>query len=391
MPTQKKNPPAAAPPKPAPAAPAPPAPAKPPPKKRRWWLWGCLGCLPILVIVGIVIILILVGVFSQPIDQNGEQPPEEPPERPYSEMPPEKEQFDPDMSGREVTRTYKYSLRGSHTVTNMGPEVATPVKVDMAVFRDVDNYQRVLSEEIYPQDYLEEEDTLGNRFVHYEFESLAPGESLEFVTEHTLEVKAFVDRFGECLGQSITSFMQAEPLIESDAPAVQSMAAQITVEASDDCSKAFAAYNYVADNITYLYHNDESEFGALTTLQGGEGDCTEFADLFVALTRAAGVPARFVEGVVYAPDALSAYDQQHAWSEVYLPSTGWSPVDATWGQNPEMRDTQFARSDGEHFLLTRGRSLEPLQGMHFFAVRWWWYGADTDFNLDELWDIERIE
>lgn len=369
-----------------------------PPRKKRWWLWGCLGCLGLVLIIGVVIaVLVGLGIFwSAQIPDAGDtapliQKPETPPPLTSEPEPENEEEADGEKSDREIVAKRKYRIQGNHSVTNLGPEVASPVKMSMALFRDVDDYQKVLSEEISPQNYTTEEDQVGNRFIHYTFESLAPGESLEFVTQHTLEVAIFCDRFGKCLGQSITSFMLAEQFIESDAPEIQNKASEITQGAQNICEKAFKIYNYLVDNLTYLYHNDQSEYGALQTLLSSEGDCTEFSDLYVALARAAAVPARFVEGVVFNPEATEAYDQQHAWSEVNFPGAGWSPVDVTWGQNPQLRPKEFAGSDGDHFLLTRGRYLDALEGMHFLAVRWWWYGEDTELELKERWDQELLE
>ena len=65
------------------------------------------------------------------------------------------------------------------------------------------------------------------------------------------------------------------------------------------------------------------------------GDCKDFASAFVLLCRASGIPARMTMG--YGPgdfDALSGTRQvkvkdAHAWGEVYIPSSGWVPFDAT--------------------------------------------------------------
>ncbi|MCF6227622.1 MAG: transglutaminase-like domain-containing protein, partial [Planctomycetes bacterium] len=62
------------------------------------------------------------------------------------------------------------------------------------------------------------------------------------------------------------------------------------------------------------------------------GDCTEHSVLFVALARAAGLPARNVGGIVYVYDSFSKRGifGYHAWAEVWLGK--WVPVDATVGE-----------------------------------------------------------
>src|SRR5205814_2129834 len=64
---------------------------------------------------------------------------------------------------------------------------------------------------------------------------------------------------------------------------------------------------------------------ALHVLRTRRGDCNEHTQLFVALARAAGIPARSVAGLAYV-DGKFYY---HAWPEVLL--RGWVAVDPTFG------------------------------------------------------------
>src|SRR6187397_3545992 len=56
-----------------------------------------------------------------------------------------------------------------------------------------------------------------------------------------------------------------------------------------------------------------------------QGDCTEHALLFVALARAAGIPAREVSGLVYMGDDIQRFGW-HAWAEVDIAGR-WVQVD----------------------------------------------------------------
>lgn len=71
------------------------------------------------------------------------------------------------------------------------------------------------------------------------------------------------------------------------------------------------------------------------------GDSTAFASAAVLMYRELGIPARYVEGYV-APvniftESTGAYyavlqdDNAHAWAEIYIPFTGWQPVEVTPG------------------------------------------------------------
>lgn len=60
------------------------------------------------------------------------------------------------------------------------------------------------------------------------------------------------------------------------------------------------------------------------------GDCTEFADLFTTMARAANIPARTVVGMAYtdSPTPALAF---HAWNQVRIDGQ-WEAVDPTWNQ-----------------------------------------------------------
>jgi transglutaminase-like putative cysteine protease len=67
---------------------------------------------------------------------------------------------------------------------------------------------------------------------------------------------------------------------------------------------------------------------ATRTLAARSGDCTDLTALFVALARAAGIPARPAAGLLW----QSPHFYYHAWAEVYLGD--WVAVDPLLGQLP---------------------------------------------------------
>jgi transglutaminase-like putative cysteine protease len=97
---------------------------------------------------------------------------------------------------------------------------------------------------------------------------------------------------------------------------------------------------------------------ATEVLRTKVGDCNEHTALYVAMARAAGLPARIAVGVVYMHGAF----YYHAWPEVYVrdaPERGlWLPVDPTLNQFP---------ADATHLRLARGgldkqSAIVPLLG-----------------------------
>jgi transglutaminase-like putative cysteine protease len=69
-------------------------------------------------------------------------------------------------------------------------------------------------------------------------------------------------------------------------------------------------------------------------LNRGRGTCQDFAHIMTVLTRAQGIPCRYVSGYVYRSPSSSDRSRAgiaHAWVEAWLPGVGWVGFDATNG------------------------------------------------------------
>ena len=88
-------------------------------------------------------------------------------------------------------------------------------------------------------------------------------------------------------------------------------------------------------------------------MKRGSGSCSEYTFSFIALCRAAGLPARYQGSIVVRGDDASVDEAFHRWAQVYLPNYGWVPVDANRGDARSPADQ--ARGFGElsnRFLIT---------------------------------------
>ncbi|MEM3055485.1 MAG: transglutaminase-like domain-containing protein [Candidatus Bathyarchaeia archaeon] len=124
-------------------------------------------------------------------------------------------------------------------------------------------------------------------------------------------------------------YTQPEKLIESDNPQIISTARGITGDEENPYKKVQKIFDFVTTHIRY--ERQEEEHGALWALKNGVGDCSEYSCLFVALCRAAGIPARIQAGFAFNKVDETMKDG-HMWAEFYLENYGWIPVDPTWGQ-----------------------------------------------------------
>jgi hypothetical protein len=122
-------------------------------------------------------------------------------------------------------------------------------------------------------------------------------------------------------------YTQPETLIESDSQEINSTAQNIVGDEDHVHEKVYKIYNFVVKHLNYKAQEDE--MGALWALNNGVGDCSEFSYLFVALCRAAGIPARVQAGFAFHHEN-EVVEDGHMWAEYYIENYGWIPVDATW-------------------------------------------------------------
>lgn len=132
-------------------------------------------------------------------------------------------------------------------------------------------------------------------------------------------------------------YLKPEPLIQSNDNDLFLLAYRIQNFQHDPKVVAEQLNRWVHDSI-----GARTTFGvpsALEVLKNRVGDCNEHTQLYVALARAIGLPARVAAGLAYV-DGKFYY---HAWPEVFLGE--WVGVDPTFGQFP---------ADAAHLRFTIG-------------------------------------
>lgn len=86
-------------------------------------------------------------------------------------------------------------------------------------------------------------------------------------------------------------------------------------------------------NATMTFDTDPTHPGtsAAEAFAMRRGVCQDYAHIFIACARAAGVPARYVAGHFMRADGVVQQDAGHAWAEAYVPDLGWVGFDAANG------------------------------------------------------------
>lgn len=152
------------------------------------------------------------------------------------------------------------------------------------------------------------------------------------VTRHALLPPESTDGYvrPERPGKDVRPFLAPSPAIESRHARIRALAKELSADKPSAWQVVEAIYDWVRDHVKY---RDGALKGAVKALEDGYGDCEELSSLFIAVCRAAGIPAR----TVWIPG--------HCYPEFYLEDaegTGhWFPCqaagDRSFGGMPEFR------------------------------------------------------
>lgn len=133
-------------------------------------------------------------------------------------------------------------------------------------------------------------------------------------------------------------WLAAEPFIEVGTPAIKKATAEALAGEVNSARAATRIAEWVLANIEF-----EDELGPIRSAEDvlalGRGVCRDFANLYVAMARTAGLPSRVAQGLVYAQGGFYL----HVWAESYVGR--WVPVDPTRAHDPV---------DATHITLSLG-------------------------------------
>lgn len=244
---------------------------------------------------------------------------------------------------------YSFSLKQDYTstspfsITNNTYKILIPRNVSAGVIN-----QKVFFSKISPEPASVEKDELGNLFATFKVPSNESGQIIiegyaELDQDNSVDFKNS-GKLSDIDPAIIDANTSAAPYWESDSPEIEAAVTDIFKGKDINTMSIYeiseAVYTFVTDRIDYSnikrFGINERQ-GALATLRGGAAVCMEYSDLYIALMRAAGVPARAAFGFGYSAldDAQGGADStSHQWAEVYIPNLkSWIGVDTTWGEN----------------------------------------------------------
>lgn len=261
---------------------------------------------------------------------------------------------------------------------NLGPGRVTGGSLVLAIPEDGPNQK--LDEKAWTEGSRREHDQWGQEVAVYEVGELAPGETRSVRLDargefHRISAKIFPDRVGPL--EDIPQEVRERYLADEDKYRVQGEYIQDKVKevVGDEANPYFMArrlYDFLIGRINYQMIGGWDI--APTVIERGTGSCSEYTFAYVALCRAAGIPARYVGALVLRGEDSSVDTAFHRWAEIFLPSVGWIPVDVNAGDEELQGDRCFSFGGiANRFLITtRGGG----------ASTWlnWGYDLETSYR-----------
>ena len=229
----------------------------------------------------------------------------------------------------------------------------------------------------------------------YEVTTVLPADRLTSYRQGTLP---FVD-----------NALKADTLVPSDDENVVKLAASIIGKEKSSYNKAKLIYNYMCDNFKVKEKVRKGDSDPLDLIKSKKGDAYDYAIVYTALLRAAGVPALTDAGVLVLQEQAT---QAHWWCEFYIPSVGWIPVDPAigsglkynrWnegGESVDVKSYYFGNMDSHHITFSRGwNELKPfsqenkiVQQPRSFALQGIWEEASSNtIKYSSYWSLPVIK
>ena len=278
-----------------------------------------------------------------------------------------------------VTYTHDVAIHGSGKLQEMDVYVALPVDLPQ---------QGILKIDLQPGVTARLKDRWEQPVAHFQYRNKPSGSrltSVMAVEARISEIHYFIfpERCGTVADipadlRALYTANGSKYLI--DDPYIQELSRKIVGAETNPYWMARKIFDHVRNTLEYKHEGGWNT--APVVLQRGTGSCSEYTFSFIALCRAAGIPARYTGGLVVRGDDASFDDMFHRWPEVYLPTYGWIPMDPQGGDKPGARDRalNIGHLPNRFLILTQGGGDSAWLGWYYYS--WERYIADAQVRVE---------
>ncbi|MFZ0390473.1 MAG: transglutaminase domain-containing protein, partial [Calditrichia bacterium] len=272
-----------------------------------------------------------------------------------------------------VTLIHEVKAYGDGQIQQLDVYLAIPEKLPQ---------QEILNIDFAPDNYQNVQDRWDQPFAHFSYQDIPAGKvrQTRMIVEtqiSDIHYYIFPDRCGtlQDIPEEIRKTYTANgSKYQLEDEFIQKKAAEIVGDETNPYWMARKIFNYVGKTLEYKLEGGWNV--APVVLQRGTGSCSEYTFSFIALCRAAGLPARYVGSIVVRGDDASLDDVFHRWPEVYLPSYGWIPIDPQGGDKdlPRLQAMNIGHLSNRFLITTRGAGDSRYMG--------WYYNSYETYRTD---------
>ena len=239
----------------------------------------------------------------------------------------------------------------------------------------IENYQHSTIYQVRKDNVKEEKKRFSEDFMIYVYETRTEISAAKLGKREGIntELYEYATRADEC--------------VPSDDEAVHDLLKKIIGNEKNAYNIAALVYNYMTENFTVRGDIRRGKISPIDLIDKKHGDAYDFAMIFTALLRAAGIPALPDSGILIGADMKA---QNHWWCEFYLSEFGWVPADPAlgagleyqlWRKDTDVRKYYFGNLDAQHILFSRGwNEIKPSSPQNKTATR------QRTFALQEIWE-----
>lgn len=286
----------------------------------------------------------------------------------------------------------------THQFRNYGPGLIKNFEVYFAVPQNRPG-QKILSPvQFSATQKVQRYDQWGQEIAHFHYADVAPAQVVSTCMTVAVEIAEIrydirPEKVGplEQIPQELKNrYLRDDVKFQLKHPVIQAAVQEAIGSEKNPYWIARKAYQYLMEKMFYELSGGWNI--APTVLSRGNGSCSEYSFVYIAMCRAAGLPARYVGSVVVRGDDASTDDVFHRWVEVYLPNYGWIPVDPSSGDQiwPEAQASYFGHLANRFLITTEGGGGSEYLGWNYNSFESWSAEPKCKIHIESVAEWEPL-
>jgi sugar lactone lactonase YvrE len=271
---------------------------------------------------------------------------------------------------------------------NYGPGEVTALELNLAIPMNL-RHQTLLSEVTFSiEPTTIAVDTWGQQCALFDLGAVPPGEKRSVVYSVEVEIAEInhliipgnVGSLDQIPSEIRERYTADSSRYRYDTPFMRESVEKVVGDETNPYWIARRIYDHIISELEYQMIGgwDIPE----VVLKRGSGSCSEYTYTFIAMCRAAGIPARYQGSISVRGDDASIDEAFHRWAEIYLPGYGWIPVDANRG------DKESAADQARGFGTLKNSLLITTQGGGGSEYLHWGYNSYSSYKARGYCNVE---